>query len=105
MGRSHCTRSSNWCKWRSDRCNPGFCFKRHGRKKRNSWHLYWRRRSNSRLCRTDLGVNLKMNKAVSGAREAVQDIPDGAVLALGGFGLCGIPENCIEALVEKGIKQ
>lgn len=45
-----------------------------------------------------------MNKLVADAREAVRDIPDGALLALGGFGLCGIPENCIAALVEKGVK-
>src|SRR5580704_16014683 len=45
-----------------------------------------------------------MNKIVADAREAIRDIPDGAVLAVGGFGLCGIPENCIAALVEKGIK-
>src|SRR3954470_15508939 len=45
-----------------------------------------------------------MNKLVADAREAVRDIPDGAVLALGGFGLCGIPENCIHALVQKGVK-
>jgi 3-oxoacid CoA-transferase A subunit len=45
-----------------------------------------------------------MNKLVKDAAEAVRDIPDGATLALGGFGLCGIPENCIAALVEKGIK-
>jgi 3-oxoacid CoA-transferase A subunit len=45
-----------------------------------------------------------INKVVKGAREAVADIPDGALLALGGFGLCGIPENCIAALVEKGVK-
>ncbi len=45
-----------------------------------------------------------MNKIVSGPKEAVRDIPDGAVLAIGGFGLCGIPENCIAALVEKGVK-
>src|SRR6476619_5718374 len=45
-----------------------------------------------------------MKKVIADAREAVRDIPDGAVLALGGFGLCGIPENCIAALVEKGIK-
>lgn len=44
-----------------------------------------------------------MNKVVTDAREAVRDIPDGATLALGGFGLCGIPENSIAALVEKGI--
>ncbi|MBY0369601.1 CoA transferase subunit A [bacterium] len=45
-----------------------------------------------------------MNKLVKNAAEAVADIPDNAVLALGGFGLCGIPENCIAALVEKGVK-
>lgn len=45
-----------------------------------------------------------MNKLVQSAADAVRDIPDGAVLALGGFGLCGIPENCIAALVEKGVK-
>jgi 3-oxoacid CoA-transferase A subunit len=45
-----------------------------------------------------------MKKQVQDAREAVRDIPDHAVLALGGFGLCGIPENCIEALVEKGVR-
>ena len=44
-----------------------------------------------------------MNKVVAGADEAVKDIPSGAVLMLGGFGLCGIPENCIAALVKKGI--
>ena len=43
-----------------------------------------------------------MNKTVSGADEAIKDIQDGAVLMLGGFGLCGIPENCIAALVKKG---
>src|SRR6478609_2684949 len=45
-----------------------------------------------------------MNKIVKNADEAVRDIPDGATLALGGFGLCGIPENCIGALVRKGVK-
>ncbi len=45
-----------------------------------------------------------MNKVVSNAKEAISDINDGAVLMLGGFGLCGIPENCIAALVEKGSK-
>jgi len=46
----------------------------------------------------------QMNKVVSGALEAIQDIKDGATLMLGGFGLCGIPENCITALVEKGVR-
>lgn len=44
-----------------------------------------------------------MNKVVSGAEAAIRDIGDGATLMLGGFGLCGIPENCIEALVKKGV--
>lgn len=45
-----------------------------------------------------------MNKVVSNADEAIKDIRDGAVLMLGGFGLCGIPENSIAALKRKGIK-
>ncbi|MBI1341382.1 MAG: 3-oxoacid CoA-transferase subunit A [Terrimonas sp.] len=45
-----------------------------------------------------------MNKVVNNADDAVRDISDGAVLMLGGFGLCGIPENCIQALVKKGVK-
>ena len=45
-----------------------------------------------------------MNKVVANADEAIKDINDGAVLMLGGFGLCGIPENCIAALVKKNIK-
>ena len=44
-----------------------------------------------------------MNKVVAGAEQAIKDIPDGAVLMLGGFGLCGIPENCIAALVKKKV--
>ncbi|MES2776135.1 MAG: CoA transferase subunit A [Bacteroidota bacterium] len=46
-----------------------------------------------------------MNKIVTDADEAVKDIFDGAVLMLGGFGLCGIPENCIAALVRKKVQQ
>ena len=45
-----------------------------------------------------------MNKVVSSADEAILDIGDGAVIMLGGFGLCGIPENCITALVKKRIR-
>jgi 3-oxoacid CoA-transferase subunit A len=45
-----------------------------------------------------------MNKVVSSADEAIRDIRDGAVLMLGGFGLCGIPENCIASLVKKRVK-
>jgi 3-oxoacid CoA-transferase subunit A len=45
-----------------------------------------------------------MKKTVAHASEAVADIRDNAVIMLGGFGLCGIPENCISALVESGVK-
>ena len=45
-----------------------------------------------------------MNKIYNNATDAVADINDGAVLMLGGFGLCGIPENSIAALVKKGLK-
>lgn len=44
-----------------------------------------------------------INKVVSGADAAIADIQSGMTLMLGGFGLCGIPENCIAALVRKGI--
>lgn len=45
-----------------------------------------------------------INKKVGNAEEAIHDIKNGDTLMLGGFGLCGIPENCIAALVKKGIK-
>jgi 3-oxoacid CoA-transferase subunit A len=45
-----------------------------------------------------------IDKRVKNAEEAVKDIPDNAILMLGGFGLCGIPENCISALLKKGVK-
>jgi 3-oxoacid CoA-transferase/3-oxoacid CoA-transferase subunit A len=45
-----------------------------------------------------------MNKVFATAREACADIPEGATLLAGGFGLCGIPENCIRALRELGTK-
>lgn len=45
-----------------------------------------------------------MNKVVANADEAVKDIADNAVLMLGGFGLCGIPENTIAALIRSGVK-
>jgi 3-oxoacid CoA-transferase len=45
-----------------------------------------------------------INKVVKDAKNAVADIKDGAILMLGGFGLCGIPENSIAALVETGVK-
>lgn len=46
-----------------------------------------------------------INKVVRNAEEAIQDIQDGMTLMLGGFGLCGIPENTIAALVKKGTKE
>ncbi|MGA8150365.1 MAG: CoA transferase subunit A [Terriglobales bacterium] len=45
-----------------------------------------------------------MNKVVANADEAIRDVFDGAVIMVGGFGLCGIPENLIRALVRKGVK-
>jgi 3-oxoacid CoA-transferase subunit A len=45
-----------------------------------------------------------MNKVVANAEAAIHGIEDGATLMLGGFGLCGIPENCIAALVKRGTK-
>ncbi len=45
-----------------------------------------------------------MNKVIATADAAVADIPDGATVMIGGFGLCGIPENLIAALVRKGVK-
>lgn len=45
-----------------------------------------------------------INKVVKNADEAIKDIQDNMTLLLGGFGLCGIPENCIAALVKKGVK-
>jgi len=46
-----------------------------------------------------------INKVVKNAEEALRDIQDGATVMLGGFGLCGIPENCIAALVRKGTRE
>jgi 3-oxoacid CoA-transferase subunit A len=45
-----------------------------------------------------------INKKVNNAQEAIADIKDGDTIMLGGFGLCGIPENCIGALVKMGVK-
>lgn len=46
-----------------------------------------------------------MNKVYKNAGEAIHDISNGSIIMLGGFGLCGIPENCITALVKKGVSQ
>ena len=47
---------------------------------------------------------MSMNKVFASADEAIADISDGATIMVGGFGLCGIPENLIRALVKKGVK-
>lgn len=46
-----------------------------------------------------------INKQVADAHTAISDIEDGSTIMLGGFGLCGIPENCIAALVDKGVSK
>ena len=45
-----------------------------------------------------------MNKVYENADDALLDVPDGATVMLGGFGLCGIPENSIAALVRRGVR-
>jgi 3-oxoacid CoA-transferase subunit A len=45
-----------------------------------------------------------MNKVIASADEAVRDVQDGAMIMVGGFGLCGIPADLIDALVHKGVK-
>lgn len=45
-----------------------------------------------------------INRVVRNAEEALKDVKDGMTLLVGGFGLCGIPENCIAELVRKGVK-
>ena len=45
-----------------------------------------------------------MHKVVASAGEAIQDVLDGATIMVGGFGLCGMPENLIRALARKGVK-
>ena len=45
-----------------------------------------------------------MNKVVANSEDAIRDVPDGSTIMIGGFGLCGIPENLIRALARKGTK-
>ena len=52
-------------------------------------------------CKT---LTIMMNKVYPDARAALEGLTDGMTLMLGGFGLSGIPENCISALVESGVK-
>jgi 3-oxoacid CoA-transferase subunit A len=46
-----------------------------------------------------------MNKVVASADDAVRDVQDGALIMVGGFGLCGVPEDLIDALVRKGVRE
>ncbi len=45
-----------------------------------------------------------MNKVVRDVHEAIADVQDGATIMMGGFGLCGVPENLIDAVRDKGVK-
>ena len=45
-----------------------------------------------------------MNKVVRSAVEAIADVKDGATIMVGGFGLCGLPENLLVALRDKGAR-
>src|SRR5688572_27919731 len=49
-------------------------------------------------------IGQAMDKVVESAARAIHDIADGMTILAGGFGLCGIPELCIAALVERGVK-
>src|SRR5947199_6441744 len=56
------------------------------------------------LCGRNSFTISPMKKVVANSDEAIRDIPDGATIMIGGFGLCGIPENLIRALARKGTK-
>jgi len=53
---------------------------------------------------TDAPENQPLNKVRASSDAAVADIPDGSSIMIGGFGICGIPENLIDALIRKGVK-
>lgn len=55
-------------------------------------------------CAMARGLDLSMNKTIGSALEAVSDIPNGATLAVGGFGLCGIPSVLIDAVLQTGVR-
>ena len=56
------------------------------------------------FCRFSQARFSYINKVVCSFDEAVKDIKDGDTLCVGGFGLCGIPENLINAILKKGTK-
>jgi 3-oxoacid CoA-transferase subunit A len=53
---------------------------------------------------TDAPENQPLNKVRASSDAAVADVPDGSSIMIGGFGICGIPENLIDALIRKGVK-
>merc|ERR1719191_1822111 len=53
--------------------------------------------------RSTLGWRAVSSKVVASSDEAVADIKDGSTLCVGGFGLCGIPENLLAAIKRKGV--
>ena len=59
---------------------------------------------NYQLHKCSIKILGAMNKVVANADEAIRDVFDGATIMIGGFGLCGMPENLIRALVRKGTK-
>jgi len=58
----------------------------------------------NQICLRSLSSRSPTDKIYANFQEAVQDIPHGAKLLVGGFGLCGIPENLIKALLKTGQK-
>ncbi len=64
-------------------------------------YRWWRRRG--RYCGTDLDMN-GFGKVFPDAKSALKDIKDGMTILSGGFGLCGLAENCISAIKELGVK-
>lgn len=56
------------------------------------------------MCKYSIDTKSTGNKIFNSAADAVKDIPDGAKLLVGGFGLCGIPEKLIAAILEQGSK-
>lgn len=57
------------------------------------------------ICVCQFSTRPRNKKIFDSAEEAVHDIPDGAKLLVGGFGLCGIPENLISAILKHGAKE
>mgnify|MGYP000872322106 CR=1 FL=1 len=58
----------------------------------------------SSLCHIPKYNHTAVDKVCKSSREAIREIKDGSLIAIGGFGICGIPENLIKALVEQGTK-